>query len=133
MHNTWPSKHKVSTNHLGALAVTVVVVCPSGQQMAELSVCLNAAPLCLQDYLHQARNPSIGPASRSAYHFKFFLIPQQPSPGALTPQQELTAFTVARSHNLGLSAGAAQVHCSAADSSDAFPATPPAAQVTAHR
>lgn len=26
-----------------------------------------------QDYLHQARNPSSGPASRSAFHFRFFL------------------------------------------------------------
>lgn len=35
----------------------------------------------VQDYLHQARNPSTGVASRSAYHFRFFLIPQQPLPG----------------------------------------------------
>ncbi|WIA28829.1 hypothetical protein OEZ86_011358 [Tetradesmus obliquus] len=30
----------------------------------------------LQDYLHQARSPSQGPASRVAYHFRFFLLPQ---------------------------------------------------------
>lgn len=32
-----------------------------------------------QDYLHQARNPTLGPASRSAFHFRFFLTPQQPN------------------------------------------------------
>lgn len=31
----------------------------------------------LQDYLQQARSPTLGPASRTAYHFRFFLMPQQ--------------------------------------------------------
>jgi hypothetical protein len=42
----------------------------------------------LQDYLHQARNPSTGPASRTAFHFRFFMAPGAGSCAAHAPDDD---------------------------------------------